>query len=224
MFEVRAATREYRLDEVTVKALDGVSLRVDDGDFVAILGPSGSGKSTLLNLIGLLDLPTSGEVLLDGRDVVHLSDGERARLRLESIGFVFQRFHLVAAFSAIENVALPLEAAGWSAEARWERAASLLRSVGLADRMLFAPARLSGGERQRVAICRALANSPRLVLADEPTGQLHSEDKAGIIALFQRLNREGNTFVVVTHDPEMARAAHRVIELRDGKIINEARP
>ncbi|GIW05865.1 MAG: ABC transporter ATP-binding protein [Dehalococcoidia bacterium] len=223
MLEVRSVTREYRLGEVTVKALDDLSLRIEDGEFVAILGPSGSGKSTLLNLIGLLDVPSSGEVLLDGRDVVHLSDGERARIRLMSIGFVFQRFHLVSAFSAIENVALPLEAAGWPAEARWERAASLLRSVGMADRMLFAPARLSGGQRQRVAICRALANTPRIVLADEPTGQLHSEDKAGIIALFQQLNRAGNTFVVVTHDHEMASAARRIVELRDGKIIREVR-
>lgn len=223
MFELRSVTREYRLDEVTVTALEDVSLRIEEGEFVAILGPSGSGKSTLLNLLGLLDVPTAGEVRFDGRDVVHLSAGERARLRLEAIGFVFQRFHLVSAFSAIENVALPLEAAGWPVHERWERAATLLRSVGLGDRLVFPPARLSGGERQRVAICRALANRPRLVLADEPTGQLHSEDKAGIIALFQQLNRDGNTIVVVTHDPEMARAARRIIELRDGRIVREAR-
>jgi putative ABC transport system ATP-binding protein len=224
MFELRSVTRDYRLGEVLVTALEEVSLQIAEGEFVAILGPSGSGKSTLLNLIGLLDVPTAGAVLFDGRDVSHLSASERARIRLEAIGFVFQRFHLVSEFSAIENVALPLEAAGWPVAERWERAATLLRSVGLAERMLFAPARLSGGERQRVAICRALANKPRLVLADEPTGQLHSDDKAGIIALFQRLNREGNTFVVVTHDPEMARAARRIIELRDGKIAREVRP
>jgi putative ABC transport system ATP-binding protein len=223
MLDIRSVIREYQLGDFAVQALADVSLTIHDGEFVAILGPSGSGKSTLLNLIGLLDVPTSGDVLLDGRSVGRLSDGERARIRLNSMGFIFQRFHLLSAFTAIENVALPLEAADVSAEERWNRSRRLLESVGLGDRIEFAPARLSGGERQRVAICRALANRPRLVLADEPTGQLHSEDKAQIIALFQQLNREGNTFVVVTHDPEMAEAAQRIVELRDGRITHEVR-
>ncbi|MCL6649579.1 MAG: ABC transporter ATP-binding protein [Chloroflexi bacterium] len=221
MLELREATRQYRLGEVTVTALDRVSLRIERGEFVAVLGPSGSGKSTLLNLLGLLDVPTSGQVILEGRDVTHLSASERARLRLQALGFVFQRFHLVGAFSAVENVALPLEAAGWPVAARWERACRLLESVGLGHRLHFLPSRLSGGERQRVAVCRALANQPRVLLADEPTGQLHSEDKQQIIRIFQQLNAAGHTLVVVTHDPEMAHAAARIIELRDGRILRE---
>jgi len=221
MLELREATRQYRLGEVTVTALDRVSLRIERGEFVAVLGPSGSGKSTLLNLLGLLDVPTSGQVVLEGRDVTHLSASERARLRLQALGFVFQRFHLVGAFSAVENVALPLEAAGWPVTSRWERACRLLESVGLGHRLHFLPSRLSGGERQRVAICRALANQPRVLLADEPTGQLHSEDKQQIIRIFQQLNAAGHTLVVVTHDPEMAHAAARIIELRDGRILRE---
>jgi ABC-type lipoprotein export system ATPase subunit len=221
MLELREATRQYRLGEVTVTALDRVSLRIERGEFVAVLGPSGSGKSTLLNLLGLLDVPTSGQVVLEGRDVTHLSASERARLRLQALGFVFQRFHLVGAFSAVENVALPLEAAGWPVTFRWERACRLLESVGLGHRLHFLPSRLSGGERQRVAICRALANQPRVLLADEPTGQLHSEDKRQIIRIFQQLNAAGHTLIVVTHDPEMAHAAARIIELRDGRILRE---
>jgi ABC-type lipoprotein export system ATPase subunit len=221
MLELREATRQYRLGEVTVTALDRVSLRIERGEFVAVLGPSGSGKSTLLNLLGLLDVPTSGQVVLEGRDVTHLSASERARLRLQALGFVFQRFHLVGAFSAVENVALPLEAAGWPVTSRWERACRLLESVGLGHRLHFLPSRLSGGERQRVAICRALANQPRVLLADEPTGQLHSEDKRQIIRIFQQLNAAGHTLIVVTHDPEMAHAAARIIELRDGRILRE---
>lgn len=223
MLELRNASRVYRVGEIEVVALDNVSLKVSEGEFVAILGPSGSGKSTLLNLAGLMDNPTAGQVFFDGQDVSRLSGSARSRLRLTSLGFIFQRFHLIAAFTAAENVAIPMEALGVPAGERYRRAVQLMQEVGLGERVDFVPARLSGGQRQRVAICRALANEPKLVLADEPTGQLHSEDKQQIIDLFHQLNARGNTFVVVTHDPEMAKAAHRVIELRDGRISKEVR-
>jgi putative ABC transport system ATP-binding protein len=221
VLEVRRVSRVYELGEVPVHALQDASLRVADGDFIAIAGPSGSGKTTLLQIMGCLDRPTSGQVLLDGRDLGTLSDGERTRLRLETFGFVFQRFHLVSVLTAIENVAVPLEALGVDADERYERARKLLEQVGLSERINFPPSRLSGGERQRVAIARAAANQPRFVLADEPTGALHSEDKARVIELFRRLNRAGQTIVMVTHDPEMARLADHRMEIRDG-VLREA--
>ena len=221
MLEVRQVSRLYELGEVPVRALQDASLRVADGDFMAITGPSGSGKTTLLQIMGCLDRPTSGQVLLDDRDLGPLSDGQRTRLRLTNFGFVFQRFHLVSVLTAIENVAVPLEALGVGADERYERARELLEQVGLAERIDFPPARLSGGERQRVAIARAAANRQRFVLADEPTGALHSEDKARVIDLFRRLNRAGQTIVMVTHDPEMARLADHRIEIRDG-VLHEA--
>ncbi len=168
--------------------------------------------------MGLLDRPTSGSVRLDGQDLADLDDEQRARLRLVTIGFIFQRFHLLADMTALENVALPMEAAGVRPRDRYDYAAFLLDQVGLAQRMLFRPAQLSGGQRQRVAVARALANDPKLILADEPTGELHSEDKATIVALFQRLNAQGRTVVVVTHDVEVAQAARRQIEIRDGVV------
>lgn len=218
MLELDHVWRIYPVGESLVVALQDVSLRIEDGEFLAIVGPSGSGKSTLLQIIGLLDRPTRGTVALDGRDLGALSDAERTRLRLHTIGFVFQRFHLLRDLTAIENVALPMEAHGEPVATRYARAAWLLETVGLGDRLTFMPAQLSGGQRQRVAIARALANDPRLILADEPTGELHSEDRAGIIALFHRFNREGHTSVVVTHDREVAAAARRRIEIRDGRV------
>lgn len=218
MLELDHVWRIYPVGESLVVALQDVSLRIEDGEFLAIVGPSGSGKSTLLQIIGLLDRPTRGTVALDGRDLGALSDAERTRLRLHTIGFVFQRFHLLRDLTAIENVALPMEAHGEPVATRYARAAWLLETVGLGDRLTFMPAQLSGGQRQRVAIARALANDPRLILADEPTGELHSEDRAGIIALFHRFNREGHTIVVVTHDREVAAAARRRIEIRDGRV------
>jgi putative ABC transport system ATP-binding protein len=214
-------SRKYPVGECDVWALRDASLRIDQGDFVAIVGPSGSGKSTLLQIVGLLDRPSSGHVRLDGLDVDDLDDEERARLRLEAIGFIFQRFHLLGDMTALENVALPMEALGMGANDRYRRAGLLLDEVGLSDRHLFVPAQLSGGQRQRVAIARAVANDPALILADEPTGELHSEDKAAIVRLFLRLHEEGRTIVVVTHDPEVAAAAHRHIEIRDG-FVKEA--
>lgn len=218
MLDLIAVSRKYVVGDSEVWALREATLLIDDGDFVSIAGPSGSGKSTLLQIIGLLDRPTSGTVSLDGEDLAGLDDEERARLRLFTIGFIFQRFHLLGDMTALENVALPMEAAGVPPDERYERSASLLDEVGLSERLLFMPAQLSGGQRQRVAVARALANDPRLILADEPTGELHSEDKAKIIELFQRLNAQGRTVVVVTHDPEVASAARRRLEIRDGFV------
>jgi ABC-type lipoprotein export system ATPase subunit len=218
MLELAGVWKTYQVGETEVIALQDVSLRIADGDYLAITGPSGSGKSTMLQIVGLLDRPSRGSVTLDGQDVNKLSDAERTRLRLETIGFVFQRFHLLHDLTVIENVALPMEAAGLAVEPRYRRAAELLRSVGLGERLRFRPAQLSGGQRQRVAIARALANNPRLILADEPTGELHSEDKANVLALLHQFHAEGHTIVVVTHDPEVAAAAKRQVELRDGRM------
>ena len=221
MLELKDVWRTYGEGENEVVALRDVNLRIDDGEFVAIVGPSGSGKSTMLQIIGLLDRPTSGETLLDGKPLDDLSDSARTRLRLLTLGFVFQRFHLLPGVSAIENVILPMEAAGVPVDERYARAAALLDSVGLGHRLDFPPAKLSGGQRQRVAIARALGNHPRLILADEPTGELHSDDTANIIALFRAIQREGRTVVVVTHDPEVAKTAERTIEIRDGQVHDQ---
>jgi putative ABC transport system ATP-binding protein len=210
--------RTYLIGDSEVVALNDVSFEINEGEFVAVTGPSGSGKSTLLQIIGLLDRPSRGLVTLDGQDLAPLTDGERTRLRLETLGFVFQRFHLLPNLTAIENVALPMEMAGVGTTERFERAAILLGSVGLGPRLTFHPAQLSGGQRQRVAIARALANQPRLLLADEPTGELHSEDKANVMQLFHRIHAEGRTIVVVTHDPDVASAAARHLEIRDGRL------
>lgn len=218
LLTLRDVWRAYRVGDSEVIALRDVSLDIQEGDFLAIVGPSGSGKSTLLQIVGLLDRPSQGVVELDGRDVGTLSDDERTRIRLHTLGFVFQRFHLLHDLTAIENVALPMEAAGTAVTERYQRAGSLLESVGMGSRLGFQPAQLSGGQRQRVAVARALANHPRLILADEPTGELHSDDKARVIELFQRIHREGRTVVVVTHDPEVATVARRQIEIRDGQI------
>ncbi|HEX2035050.1 MAG TPA: ABC transporter ATP-binding protein [Chloroflexota bacterium] len=218
MLALRHVWRIYGSGESQVAALRDVELQIDEGEFLAIVGPSGSGKSTLLQILGLLDRPTAGTTELDGRDLARLSDAERTRQRLRSIGFVFQRFHLLRGMSAIENVALPMEAAGIPPDPRYARAAALLRAVGLEHRLDFPPSQLSGGQRQRVAIARALANGPRLILGDEPTGELHSEDKTNVIDLFRRVHDEGRTVILVTHDPQVAAAARRRIEIRDGRV------
>ena len=210
--------RVYTVGEEQIEALRDVTLAIGDGEFIAIVGPSGSGKSTLLQIAGLLDRPTQGTVTLDGQDVSTLDDEQRAHLRLHTIGFVFQRFHLLGDMTALENVALPMEAAGLGTRDRFAHAANLLETVGLADRLAFRPAQLSGGQRQRVAIARALANRPRIIFADEPTGELHSEDKLRVVAFLQSVHREGRTVVVVTHDAEVAAAAQRHIEIRDGRV------
>jgi putative ABC transport system ATP-binding protein len=216
--ELKHVWRTYHVADEEVVAMRDATVTIEPGEFVAVVGPSGSGKSTFLQLIGLLDSPSAGEVCFDSRDVGSLADHERTRVRLESLGFVFQRFHLLNQISALENVMLPMEAAGASFEDRHSRATALLDQVGLADRVSFKPTQLSGGQRQRVAVARAVANEPAVLLADEPTGELHTEDKARVLELFQNLNREGRTVVIVTHDPEVAAVASRRVEIRDGRL------
>ena len=212
--------RDYALGAERVHALQGVSIDVQPGDYVAIVGPSGCGKSTLLNLIGVIDQPTSGSVTIDGRRVDSLSDREATRFRLHNIGFVFQRFYLLPILSAAENVALPMAEADVSKEERAMRAGELLRYVGLEKRIQHRPSEMSGGEQQRVAIARALANRPKLLLADEPTGELDARTGEEIIALFRRLNDDGTTLIVVTHDEDLASAARRKIHMRDGRVVD----
>ena len=214
-----ALSRAYRIGEAPVHALRDVSLTVERGEYVAIVGPSGCGKSTLLNLLGAIDRPTSGRVSIAGARVEQLSDREATRFRLRTIGFVFQRFYLIGGLSAQENIELPLAEAGMNGRAREARAHELLRYVGLDARAAHRPSQLSGGEQQRVAIARALANEPALVLADEPTGELDARTGAEVIGLFGRLNREGTTIIVVTHDEQLASAAHRMVHMRDGRIV-----
>jgi len=216
--EVRGLTKHYRRGPSTVRALDGVDLRVDPGEFVAVMGRSGSGKTTLLDCLGLLLTPTSGEVLLEGRETSRLGGNARSALRGERIGFVFQEFNLLPGLTAIDNVRLPLRYSGQRRDGR-ERSRGLLGEVGLAERADHRPSELSGGEQQRVAIARALVNEPAIVLADEPTGELDTETADDLIALMRRVNRErGVTFVVVTHDADLASRADRVVRLQDGRV------
>ena len=217
--DASALVREYHMGEEIVHALRGVSLTVHEGEHVAIVGPSGCGKSTLLNLLGVIDRPTSGELSIAGERVDRLSDARATDFRLRRIGFVFQRFYLMQALTARENVELPLAEAGMGGTERRDRALELLDYVGLRKRERHRPSQLSGGEQQRVAIARALANRPALLLADEPTGELDARTGAEMIALFERLNGDGTTIVVVTHDEELARAAKRVVHMRDGEIV-----
>jgi len=223
LLEVRQLVREYPMGSERVAALRGVSFDVDAGDYAAIVGPSGCGKSTLLNLLGVIDRPTSGTVSIAGERVDQLPDARATEFRLRRIGFVFQRFYLMQALTASENVELPLSEAGLKGRQRKERAHELLAYVGLGKREGHRPSQLSGGEQQRVAIARALANSPKIVLADEPTGELDARTGAEMIALFERLNADGTTIVVVTHDEDLARAARRVIHMRDGEIVGDER-
>jgi putative ABC transport system ATP-binding protein len=216
--------KTYDMGEaVAVDALCGVSFEIDRGEYVAIMGPSGSGKSTLMNLIGCLDAPTRGSYWLNGRLVSELSDDELAFIRNKEIGFVFQTFNLLARASALHNVELPLIYNGTPARERLERAQEALRKVDLADRMHHKPNELSGGQRQRVAIARALVNSPSIILADEPTGNLDSATGVEIMNVFERLYETGNTIVLVTHEHDIAAHAHRIIHLRDGKIERDER-
>ena len=218
LVEARDVRREYRLKGDLIEAVRGISLKVGPGDFVAIVGPSGSGKSTLLHLLGAVDRPTSGSVWLDGADVDAMSDPERARFRLEHVGLVFQRFHLLPMLTALENVELPMAEAGVDRKQRRERAAELLDRVGLADRLRHRPGEISGGQRQRVAVARALANAPKLLLADEPTGELDRSTSAGMLELFQSLNEDGTSIVVATHDLHLAEGAGKQLEIVDGRI------
>jgi putative ABC transport system ATP-binding protein len=217
--DARALVREYRMGDEIVHALRGVSLEVHEREYVAIVGPSGCGKSTLLNLLGVIDRPTSGELAIAGERVDRLSDARATEFRLRRIGFVFQRFYLMQALTARENVELPLAEAGMAGTERRDRALELLDYVGLRRRERHRPSQLSGGEQQRVAIARALANRPALLLADEPTGELDARTGAEMIALFERLHADGTTIVVVTHDEGLAGAAKRVVHMRDGEIV-----
>jgi putative ABC transport system ATP-binding protein len=217
---LRDVRRDYALGAERVHALQGVSLEVERGDYVAIVGPSGCGKSTLLNLIGVIDQPTSGSVAIAGKQVDAMSDREATSFRLHNIGFVFQRFYLMPILSALENVALPMAEAKVPRDERNARAAELLAYVGLSTRERHRPSELSGGEQQRVAIARALANHPALLLADEPTGELDARTGTEIISLFQRLNSDGTTIVVVTHDEDLADAARHKVHMRDGRIVD----
>ncbi|HUF26481.1 MAG TPA: ABC transporter ATP-binding protein [Gemmatimonadaceae bacterium] len=214
--------REYRLGAETVHAVRDVSLTIGSGEYVAIVGPSGCGKSTLLHLLGAIDRPDGGSLAIGGRDIARLGDAEATAFRLHQVGFVFQRFYLVPTLTARENVELPMAEAGRRGADRARRARELLDYVGLLGRERHRPAQLSGGEQQRVAIARALANDPALLLADEPTGELDLRTGAEVVALFRRLNEDGTTIVVVTHDEELARAASRVLHMRDGVIVHDA--
>jgi putative ABC transport system ATP-binding protein len=215
--------REYHMGDELVRAVRGVSLRVNHGENVAIVGPSGCGKSTLLNLIGGIDHPTAGSVTIDGARLDQMSDADATRFRLRHIGFVFQRFYLMPALTAIENVELPMAEARLPRDHRVRRARELLTYVGLGDRGDHRPAQLSGGEQQRVAIARALANKPQLLVADEPTGELDAKTGTEMIELIAQVNRDGTTIIVVTHDEDLARAARRVVHMRDGVIVDDRR-
>ncbi len=223
LIETRELRRVYDLDAGRVVALDSVSLAIEQGDFVAVMGPSGSGKSTFMNLVGCLDKPSSGEYRLAGTAVESLDADGLARLRNHEIGFVFQQFNLLPRVDALGNVELPMVYAGIDRRTRRERALRSLSRVGLADRAHHRPMQLSGGQQQRVAIARALVNNPSLLLADEPTGALDSRTANEILSLFQELNREGVTIVLVTHDAEVGRHAHRLIRFRDGRVIEDHR-
>lgn len=218
MIEMHAITREYSTAGAVVRALVDTDLTVEAGEYVSILGPSGSGKSTLMHILGCLDSPTSGTYHFEGRDVSRLNRTEMAHVRNQGIGFVFQRFHLLPRSTALENVATPLRFARWKPKRRRQRAQDLLERVGLADRLSHRPAELSGGQQQRVAIARALAMSPRLLLADEPTGNLDTQAGAEIIELLEEVNREGTTVMVVTHDGALSERTPRVVRMLDGKI------
>ena len=221
--ETRDLWKTYVMGDEEIHALRGVSISIERGEYVAIMGPSGSGKSTLMNLIGCLDTPSKGTYLLNGKMVSEMNDNELARIRNEEIGFVFQTFNLLPRASALHNVELPLVYAGMSKSARIEQAKAAIEKVELTHRMNHKPNELSGGQRQRVAIARALVNNPSILLADEPTGNLDSKTGVEIMALFARLHQAGNTIIVVTHEPDIAAYAHRVIAIRDGEVAKDVR-
>ena len=227
LIETRDLWKTYQMGDEQIHALRGVSITIERGEYVAIMGPSGSGKSTLMNLIGCLDTPSKGTYLLNGKEASQMNDNELARIRNEEIGFVFQTFNLLPRATALHNVELPLVYAGVSKKDRLERAKAALEKVELTSRMHHRPNELSGGQRQRVAIARALVNNPSILLADEPTGNLDSKTGIEIMALFERLHRAENTIILVTHEADIAAQAHRVIAIRDGSVerdVKQERP
>ena len=223
LITMRGLHRVYQVGTEQVHALNGVDLDIENNEYLAIMGPSGSGKSTLMNLIGCLDTPSKGSYLLNGKQVSQMNDNELARIRNEEIGFVFQTFNLLPRATALHNVELPLVYAGVTAKDRQERAKGALAKVELSDRMTHRPNELSGGQRQRVAIARALVNSPSILLADEPTGNLDSKTGTEIMTLFERLHKAGNTIVLVTHEPDVAAFAYRSVHIRDGQVEGDVR-
>jgi putative ABC transport system ATP-binding protein len=222
LIEMEGVTKVYRMGEEDVHALRGVSFSVEKGEYLGIMGPSGSGKSTLMNLVGCLDTPSGGSYRLNGHEVASMSDDELAGIRNREIGFVFQTFNLLPRTAAMAQVELPLVYSGVSKRERHERAVEALRAVGLGDRMNHQPNELSGGQRQRVAVARALVNRPSILLADEPTGNLDSKTGADIMALFDKLNGDGNTIVLVTHEEDIAAHARRIVRLLDGLIVDDS--
>jgi putative ABC transport system ATP-binding protein len=222
LLETRDLIKDYVLGGETVHAVNGVSLSIARGEFVAIMGASGSGKSTFMNMIGCLDVPSSGTLMLDGIDTKTLTSDELAEIRNSKVGFVFQQFNLLARTSALDNVAVPLIYAGVGRTERLERAKTTLEAMGLGDRLLNSPAKLSGGQQQRVAIARALVTNPLMLLADEPTGALDTQTSEDIMGIFQKLNDDGITVILVTHEPDIAEYAARRIVFRDGKVIEDA--
>ena len=222
VIDIQGIAKTYVNGKLSVPVLHGIDLQVNKGEFVSIMGPSGSGKSTFMNILGCLDRPTTGSYRLNGDEVATLSDDELAFVRNKQIGFVFQSFNLLTKLTAVENVALPMIYAGMDKKTRNERAAALLASVGLGDRMDHLPSELSGGQRQRVAIARALANNPAIIMADEPTGNLDSKSTIDVMNIFRGLYDEGRTIILVTHEPEIATYASRNVVLRDGLIVEDS--
>ncbi|HPR99616.1 MAG TPA: ABC transporter ATP-binding protein [Candidatus Woesebacteria bacterium] len=220
VLELVNIVKTYISGNTTFNALDGVSLCINQGEFISITGPSGSGKSTLMHIVGLLDNPTSGQVLLEGQDISHLDEEELAKTRNVTLGFVFQQFNLLAKTSAIENVSLPLLYSDVPKSQRLSKSIEMLTKVGLSDKLKNTPAQLSGGQQQRVAIARALINDPKIILADEPTGNLDSKSGKEIMSLFHQLHHEGRTIILVTHDLELAKQAERLIIIKDGKVTS----
>lgn len=218
LIDIKNIKRDFVLGTEIIYVLKGIDLKINKGEYVALMGPSGSGKSTLMNLLGCLDTPTSGSYILNGKDVSIMNDNDLAEIRNKEIGFVFQTFNLLPRTTALDNVALPMVYAGYSKTDRRKRAAEVLTQVNLSDRMDHQPNQLSGGQRQRVAIARALVNNPSIILADEPTGNLDSKTSVEIMKLFDDIHSQGNTVILVTHEEEIAAYAHRIIRLRDGMI------
>ncbi|OGJ13361.1 macrolide ABC transporter ATP-binding protein [Candidatus Pacearchaeota archaeon RBG_19FT_COMBO_34_9] len=221
LIKLQNVCKDYEMGDSIVKAICNINLVIKQGEFIAILGPSGSGKSTMMNMVGALDLTTRGDIFLRGIDIEHISESELAQIRGKDIGFVFQTFNLIPTLTALENVMLPMLFHDYPRKERFERAEKLLERVGLSHRLSHFPNELSGGERQRVAIARALANEPKIILADEPTGNLDSKTGEEIITFFSELNKEGKTIIIVTHDNEVAKKAKRIIRIKDGQIIED---